>query len=256
MDVVLPDIISSRIYLTGEWEAVITRYVRASLRHGDVFVDVGANIGYYSVMASRLVGASGRVFAVEASRRIFQRLARNIEINGCANITAINAAASDAKGELPIFLSAEGNLGHSTTVQSLASREGMMVEERVPANTLEQLVGTMNLRRARLIKIDVEGAERSVLTPLFASLGAFSGQTEWLLELSPEFSAGGQSDVDCIFGAFTEAGYRVYAIQNDYSARSTLNPPRRANLTLLNEPPTRRLCDVLISRQQRTELTF
>jgi FkbM family methyltransferase len=244
----LPDLISMIIYLTGQWEPLIARYVRRALRPGDVFVDVGANIGYYTLLASQLVGADGRVFAVEASPSIFRRLEYNIAMNGCGNVCCLNAAAADSPGELPFYLSATHNLGHSTTVRQLADREHMRLEARVPADTLEALIGPENLRGARLIKIDVEGAEHTVLAPLFDSLDEFPRSTEWLLELSSDSSACGQDDIDTIFAAFTYHGYRAYGIRNEYEPDFLLDPPRDTGLRRLSEAPQVGLCDVLMSR--------
>lgn len=249
MDLSIPDSVSSAIYVTGRWEPVITQYVRSNLKSGDIFVDCGANIGYYSLVASRIVGPKGRVFSIEASKSIYARMLRNVELNGCTNVTAINAAASNEKGELSLYLGNKENLGHSTTVESLAKSEGLVFEDKVPADTLEQLVGAQSLRGARFIKLDVEGAECTVLAPLFDLLGGFSQQTEWLVELSPAFSAGGQKDVDRIYQAFVAAGYTAWAIQNEYRAAFLLHPPANSVLKRLDAPPTD-LCDVLMSRSR------
>lgn len=248
MEIRTPDLVSSTIYLTGYWEPVITEHIRTHLKPGDIFVDCGANIGYYSLIASRIVGPTGAVFSIEASQRIYARLMLNINLNACKNVTAMHAAASGEEGELSMFLADEGNLGHSTTVKSLADKEGMVFETKVRANTLENLVGSANLRNARLIKLDVEGAELTVLAPLFGSLDRFSPDTEWLIELCPGFSAGGQQDVDTIFQAFRAAGYVAYSIPNVYDTGFILSPPVNPDLLAITAPPTD-LCDVLMSRR-------
>jgi FkbM family methyltransferase len=251
MRLTIPDSVSSTIYVTGQWEPLITRYIRSHLQSGDIVVDCGANIGYYSLVASRIVGKEGRVFAIEASELIYARLRTNVDLNRCTNVTCIHAAASSEPGEISIFLADSNNLGHSTTVQSLAEKEGMSFETRVKADTLEQLVGSGNLRNARFVKIDVEGAELAVLTPLLGSLDRFSTRTEWLVELSPAYSAGGQADVDRIYRAFVRAGYLAYKIENEYRPDFVLRPPTRSALQRLTAPPTQ-LCDVLMSRTYGT----
>jgi FkbM family methyltransferase len=247
MDLSMPDVVSSAIYVTGRWEPVITQYIRSNLNSGDTFVDVGANIGYYSLVASRIVGSAGHVFAIEASKSLYARMMQNLALNGCTNVRAIHAAASSEKGELSIFLGGGGNLGHTTTVESLAKKQGLVFEDKAPADTLEQLVGTQSLRNARFIKLDVEGAECSVLAPLFDSLGQFSPRTEWLVELSPEYSPGGQEDVDRIYQAFIAAGYTSYAIRNEYRVEFFLSPSDKPVLKRLDAAP-REICDVLMTR--------
>lgn len=244
---VLPDLISMIIYLTGQWEPLIARYVRRVLRPGDVFVDVGANIGYYTLLASRLVGTAGAVFAIEASPSIFRRLVYNIIINRCANVRCLNAAAADSRGSLPLYLSPGRSPGHSATVRRLPGRGHTRFEGRVPADTLEGLIGSQSLRSARLIKIDVEGTERAVLAPLFDSLGQFPRSTEWLLELSSDSGTRGQAEVDAIFAAFTSHGYRAYAIHNEYEPEFLLHPPSGTGLQPLSGAPLG-LCDVLMTR--------
>lgn len=247
MDLTIPDAVSSTIYLTGQWEPVITQYIRANLTRGDTFIDCGANIGYYSLLASRIVGPSGHVVSIEPSPSIFSRLQRNLALNRCQNVRALNAAASGEKGELSIYLADKNNLGHTTTVEGLAKQEGMQFEARVRADALEALAGQQALYRARFIKIDVEGAELTVLRPLLHRLDAFDPRTEWLLEFSPDFSAGGQADVNEIHEAFTRAGYTAWAIPNEYRAEFVLDPPASALLEPLSAPPSC-LCDVLMSR--------
>ena len=254
MELWMPDLVCTTIYLTGLWEPLITRYIQANLARGDIFIDVGANIGYYGLLASRIVASTGRVFAIEASPTIYSRLVRNIELNDGGNITAIHAAASEAKGEVSIFYGPLQNLGHSTTVASLAEKEGLTLESKVPSGTLTELVGAENLRNARFIKVDVEGAEYPVLSPLFDSLNEFSASTEWLLELSADNSAGGQRDVDQIFSAFISHGYRAYVIQNKYDPQFLLNPPFKDNLVPLANAPHGGLCDVLMTRRPRSSV--
>lgn len=253
MELALPDLISSRIYLTGQWEPVVTRQLRSRLRRGDTFVDVGANVGYYSVMASRLVGESGRVFAIEASEGIFKQLTRNLEINHCKNVAAINAAAADAKGHLSTFLPNKSNRGGTTVVPSLALRQGFREESTVTADTLGSLVGMDTLRGARLIKIDVEGAESIVLAPLLNSLREFHRDTEWLLELSPEMSPGGDTDIEKIFQKFMSAGYHAYMIPNSYDVDFTAGVAVSEQLSRLSAPPQIPQYDVLMTQGSRVQ---
>lgn len=248
IQLIMPDIISETIYLTGQWEPTITAYVRSALLPGEAFIDIGANIGYYALLASKLVGKNGRVYAIEASPSIFSQLAHNIAINGCANVVPIHAAAGSVPGMVPVFRGPQSNRGHTTIVASLSQKERLEQDGLVRCDRLDRLIDTEALKAARLIKIDVEGAERLVLSPLFESLDKFNKNTEWLLELSPEYCAGGQEDVDTIFNVFIAKGYRVYSIRNEYTPEFRLHPPRRIELNRLFESPRLRQCDVLMTR--------
>jgi FkbM family methyltransferase len=238
------DLVSSMLYLTGQWEPYLTTYIREVLRPGDIFVDVGANIGYYSLLASRLVGPSGRVYAIEASPTIYASLIENIRLNGCPNITPIHAAASDARGELSIWLADARNRGHSTTVTQLALAAGMRCEATVPADTIGGLIGADVLRRARLVKIDVEGAERAVVAPVLSTPGLLGPDTEWLIELSPDYSEDGQHDADWVFDALRAMGYSAHLVPNAYDPSCYLARPQGAELEPLARMPGRQ-ADVL-----------
>jgi len=75
------DVVNLFLYYFGGWEPAITQVVRQALKPGDVFLDVGANVGYYTLLASRLVGDTGRVIAVDASPSVYEILSRNVSRN-------------------------------------------------------------------------------------------------------------------------------------------------------------------------------
>jgi FkbM family methyltransferase len=130
---ILSDMVQRYIHLFGIWEPNITRVVQRRLSAGDIFVDVGANVGYYSIMASKLVGESGHVVAIEPSLRIFEMLKTNIALNDCPkNITAINMAVSEATKDVDVYAGPENNLGMTTT----RMRTGFRWEARVPGANL------------------------------------------------------------------------------------------------------------------------
>jgi FkbM family methyltransferase len=242
----LPDHIQKVIWLTGGWEPVITQFVRSTLAAGDTFIDVGANIGYYSLLASRIVGAAGRVYAIEGSRSIFALLQDNLALNRTSNVQAVNAIVADRDGEQEFWLHA--NLGQSTAVAALGAAKGMRLEGRGRCAALTELVPEQQLRNARIIKVDVEGSELAVLQPLFATLSEFSVRTMWAIELSPQLCPGGQADVTHVFEAFCAAGYTAYTMANVYSPHMYLSRPRSAQLAHLTRAPADQ-ADVLFLRR-------
>ena len=220
----LPDLIQSRIYFFGVWEPHLTQFVRDTLSEGDYFVDVGANIGYFSLLASSLVGPRGKVFSVEASPSIFQKLQANIAMNKSANIAAFNMAASDREGTLSIYLGSDHNLGSTTTVASVASNGGQKLEAVIPAGPLPAIIGAENLLKARMIKIDVEGAEPSVIRGIGALLKEFGDETEWVIEISPGWSDQTGDETAELLASFREAGYKLYQLANDYRVGNYILP--------------------------------
>jgi FkbM family methyltransferase len=168
MEVVPRDAIGRWIYLYGIWEMPGTRFLQAVLRPGMTFLDVGANIGYYSVVAARLVGSSGEVHAFEPVGELRARLNRNARLNGLTNVTPHAEAVAQTSGQVVFYRSTlEANQGLSTMRLDDQLRRPEkripVVEEVVPALALDDFVASLPARRADLMKIDVEGAELDVI---------------------------------------------------------------------------------------------
>lgn len=221
------DLVQAYIYLFGVWEPDITRWVMDRLGPGDTFVDVGANIGYYSVLASRLVGNGGSVVAVEASAHFASTLRRNLELNGCANARVVNIAASAGSGaRIPFYQPEPHNLGITTGV--LAGRD-LQVSFMSDTASLSDILTAEECERARLIKVDVEGLELAVLRGLVPALAQARPDLELIVEVSPELlSAQGYAASD-VMDLLARQGYHAYRIPNDYrmSGYLTRRPPGR-----------------------------
>lgn len=240
----LPDSIQNSILLTGVWEPLITRTIQRDLQKGDVFIDIGANIGYYTLLASRIVGASGKVYAFEASPSIFKRLERNLAINRSTNVRIQNIAISSHAGTCSIWTAPEGNLGHSTIMDKVALSDGHAKEATVACDSIANLIPPIDLFKARFIKVDIEGAERMMMEGVKDVLENFSEDTEWIMELSPEFCPNGTIDTNFIFNIFTEAGYSCYQIPRPDRVGDIVSD----NLIKLESAPTGRLNDVVFSK--------
>ena len=250
VEVELPDQIQSRIYFFGVWEPEITHYVSTALAPGDRFVDVGGNIGYFSLLAASIVGPKGAVSAVEASPTNYAALARNVARSGFNNITLHHKAVADAPGRVSIFLGPAHNRGATTTLSSVAVRKGQGLEAEVVADTLSAIVGEDELLAARLIKIDIEGAEYALLAGIVNLLPRFTPKTEWLLEMSPEAMREQGQSVDAFLDMFRSAGYELYQIRNDYSDESYFGGDSRVYLEKLTESP-KKTVDILARKPAR-----
>jgi FkbM family methyltransferase len=167
----ISDYVSQRIFFFGFWEPNLTRFMAETIRPGAFAVDVGANVGYFSLLMSRLVGRTGAVFSFEASPRTFARLRKNIELNDCSNVLAQNLAISDRNGEIALFDSRYGdrNTGMATTIQALGGTTSTLVS----CNTLTEALGP-DLVKVSFIKIDVEGAELPILQEIIAKKDRFA----------------------------------------------------------------------------------
>jgi FkbM family methyltransferase len=207
------------IYWFGSWEPVLSAWIWRTLRPGDVFVDVGANFGYFSLLAARAVGAGGSVVAVEASAATARRLERNIGLNRAVNVRVVKAAATALEGSIP-FYRAPWNDAESTTVP----REGHELEAEVRAAPLPRLLGGEELERARIIKIDVEGGELGVLAGLAPAAGRLRPDAEIVVEAHADQLAAQGSSAGDLIELLRPAGFRAFELPLDISELAHLAP--------------------------------
>ena len=183
----------------GLYEPDISRYIMNTLKTGDVFVDVGANSGYYSLLASSLVGKSGLVYSFEPHPETFERLKYNINLNEMENIRAYNIALSsyDGKGTLNISRSSDGL--NSLKYIPLASGK---IEINV--GKLDNILPNVIINT---LKIDAEGAEIDIIHGA-SELISRSKSLKIIFEIDKEET--GQKLLD----ELTRLGFNSYVVQN------------------------------------------
>ena len=181
----LHDFIHQHIYFFGVWEPAITAYFKERLRTGDTVIDIGANTGAHALLAARLTGESGRVHAVEASPSIFNRLNHNLRLNHLDNVCTYNVAVVDRPRPVPIFSRSESILsGGTTIIASEAVRRGAIFHQVVDGRPLSDIIPIDELRKARLIKIDVEGSEWLVIQGMVDVLPTLPKDIEIIVEVN------------------------------------------------------------------------
>lgn len=228
----IDDMISRTILYFGFWEPNNSALISSILESDDVFVDIGANIGYYTLLGSTLVGAKGTVVSIEASPAIFEQLRENAVINGASNVRLVNHAVSDTAGELPLYGGTRWNRGASSTTVHEFDQEP---EARVPAAPLDTLLSKHEMERIALIKIDIEGGELPVLRRLLDTLDKYPSEFMILAELAPQVS---KDQLRIVFDRFRAAGFRAFAVENEYDADWYLNWRRPAPLREIQALPT------------------
>jgi len=249
----LPDMIQTYLYLFGVWEPDLTAFIASRLRPGDTFVDVGANIGYHTLLAARKLAGEGRVVAIESSPKIFRLLGESLAENGSpSDVRTVNRAASDAIGELSLYEGPEKNIGLSTTVSS----RGLPSEGTISAAPLADLLEPEEIATASLVKIDVEGAEVAVLRGMKAFLDQCPNDVEVVVELSPLWWTERSQSPQDVLQPFVAAGFNVYEIDNNlwpwrYLWPEAVRRPRRVRTPLTK--PVKRL-DLVLSRVDADEL--
>ena len=248
-----PDLIQMYLWLFDVWEPDLTTFVFERLRAGDTFIDVGANIGYFSAMAARCVAPAGRVVAVEASPAVFATLEETISVNGHNDaVRCANKAAAAERGAIELFAGPKHNIGLTTTVAS----RGFQLQGVVEALPLDDLLSSDEIRTARLVKIDVEGAEPEVLEGMRTFLEKCRHDAEILIELSPSWWSDSKKRPIDVLQRLFDAGLHAYEMENNYWPWRYLWPryvrrPRRCKRDLTQRVDR---LDLVMSRQDTSEL--
>ncbi len=169
-DYASPDMVGDR------YEPGTTRLIQALVRPGDVVLDIGAHVGYYSLLAARATGPTGRVYAFEPAPGNFELLTQNIRLNGYTQIAAVHRAISDTTGPRPLFISRLDNGFHSLFRLGLpepAAPEAVMVQTM----TLDEFLAAQGWPTVQVVKLDIEGGETA----------AFQGMRQFLAR-SPDLA--------------------------------------------------------------------
>lgn len=150
-----------------------------------IFVDIGANIGKYTIKVGRQMGNKGRVISIEAEPENFEVLKRNIELNKLVNVSAINAACWNEEGELDLYTAPSSKTSGSHSVKEKISPHSV----KVKSVKLDNILDSMGIKKVNFIKIDVEGAEVEVLEGA-EKIIAKSDSVRILFEVSGEENLG------------------------------------------------------------------
>jgi FkbM family methyltransferase len=139
----------------GDYEKVETELVRRTLREGDVVLDLGAHIGYYTTLCAKLVGPAGRVYAFEPAPETFRILSDNLARNGISNVEALNAAVGAQSTEGQLFL------GSNRLDHHAFDRSG--IGHSVPIRVLAVDDVITDPRGVQFVKMDIQGGEPAAL---------------------------------------------------------------------------------------------
>jgi FkbM family methyltransferase len=118
----------------GHWEPNVSAVIEGLIRPGSCAADVGANVGYHTLLMSNAVGPRGRVFSFEALAQTFQALQKNLALNGVGNVRTACVAISDKAGTVTIYQGTKSNCGNASIVHT----EGRVVGGSVPALPLHE----------------------------------------------------------------------------------------------------------------------
>ena len=244
------DIIQNSLIYFGIWEPTITRYLTTLELGGHAVLDVGASIGYHSILCAKLVGPTGRVFAVEPMPRILDLLRENIQLNNLRNVVIIDRCVTTTPGPCAMYYGPDYNLGKSSLLRARAGNEKVTVE----GVSFPDLLTPDQFKQIRLVKIDVEGGEIPILEMIIKNYAGFDPEVSFLVELSaPEPE---QADtLQQIFQSFLALGYFIYRINNSYAVTHYTGgqTATAASAELLDSLPGGEL-DILVTRLSPQQL--
>lgn len=202
-------IISQSIKQSKIWAEAETRLFRELLTPGMVVIDVGANIGYFSLLAATLVGSDGRVHAFEPDPVNCGLLRKNVRINRAANVKVVQAALSNNDEPVHLFLDSRNKGDHRIWEPTGESRTSITVKCMTLDHYLRETSTT-----PKFIKIDVQGAEGRVLEGMKETL-AETAPMYLILEFWPEAMRKCQTDPKRVIQQISDAGFTIRVIADD-----------------------------------------
>ncbi len=226
--------ICRELFLSGSYEPNEMMFLRQTLRPGMVFIDVGANLGLYTLFASRLVGSSGVVLALEPSGRDFNRLLANLQLNESAQVRALRLAASDHHSQRELLLADDEHSGHNTFGRFAYDSVGSNGWETVQTCPLDEVARQEHLGRVDVIKIDAEGHEWFVLQG--ARQIILKSHPVLLLEVNEKALAAQGCRPEQIIEFLKDLGYSLWQVDSSTGQPVPLSAGERANLNVIALP--------------------
>jgi FkbM family methyltransferase len=227
----LEDYIQRGIFYDA-WEAPELAFVRSILRPGDVVVDVGANVGIFTLTAAHAVGAGGQVHAFEPVPANFERLAENVSRNALSNVLLNQVAVGSAAGETQLGLEPEMELTSGKRMSGFFTVGSTLRQVTVPVVSLDKYAADhLQGRPVRFLKIDVEGYEPEVLRGMRTLLGTHRVDTV-MIEVSVYALRKAGATIRQLVDQLLEPQYRLYrldlpGILRRWSYRGEPTIPRR-----------------------------
>lgn len=219
---------SLKLSLFGVYEPFETSLLERYVRPGDVVLDVGANIGYYTLLLARLVGPNGRVHAFEPEPSNFALLEKNVRENGYQNVVLHQAAVGEASGTTQLFLS-ETNLGDHQLGGAGNGRRAVDVRQV----NIDEILADEE-RPISFVKLDIQGAETGALRGMERALKR-AGRLTIFTELWPEGLRRCGSDAETYLRLLQSHALSLYEVDEDRRELRAFEPESRLR-SIASEP--------------------
>lgn len=200
------------LFLTGFFEPNEILLLDRLLRPGMSFVDVGANLGMYTLFAAKKVGEKGAVLAIEPSSREFQKLRANVELNRLSRVRLLQMGVSDHPRDAELLIADEEHSGHNS-LGGFCYATRLDRTETIRVERLDDILQRNRFPKVDILKMDIEGGELFALRGMVRTLETFHPLL--LLEMSdPAAALQGSSSVQ-VWDFLSALGYRFHAFDAD-----------------------------------------
>lgn len=206
----IAEFLQAHLYLFGSYELPTVRFIRSYLRTGDVAIDIGAQIGYLTLIMATSAGGATHVLSFEPEAVNIQRFQENILLNSISNVQLFPMAVSNFSGTLKLYLSTDHNSGTHSTIAN-DPNVGSAFEE-VATTTIDAVVANNAIEAIRLIKIDVEGAELEVVQGAVQTMQSL--HPTFIIELSEKIQVSRNFSTTKFKSMMASSGYDAYTISN------------------------------------------
>jgi FkbM family methyltransferase len=204
-------------FVAGRYEPETKALLETLIREGMTVCDIGAHVGHYTLLAARLVGPRGHVYAFEPEPENYALLKRNVELNGYGNVTCVPKAVSNRSGVLEFYVSRQGNDRHSLI--ETPSAQAHASKQEVAAITLDEFAASMGWPRIDVIKMDIEGAEPLAIAGM-SELLRRSEQLSLVIEFAPDILRAGGADPAGFLNTLRSLGFTIAPVEADVPAEA------------------------------------
>lgn len=196
------------LIINGLWEPSETNYFIQAIKENDTVLDIGANLGYFTLLFARQVGSLGKVYAFEPEPNLFSLLQKNVKINHYQNVTLINKAVSSQNSSLKLYLS-ENNIGDHRIYDAADGRKF----QEINSIKLDDYFAN-DIPEIQLIKMDIQGAEYEALLGM-TNLIRQNKTLEIVTEFSPYHLKFAGVEPKQYLELLEKLGFTIYLLQED-----------------------------------------
>jgi len=228
--------------IIGAYEPFETELMKKEIKKGDVVLDLGANIGYYTLIFAKLVGEEGKVFAFEPEPDNFSLLKKNVEINGYKNVTLLQKAVSDKTGKLKLYIDKDCIACHS--IYPLPPQDGSQSIE-IEAIRLDDYFENYD-GKIDFIKMDIEGAEKEAIQGM-SSLLKKNKNVKIVSEFNPPTLKQGGIEPEEYLELLTGFGFKLYEVSEQEKKIKPVDIPKFLEMYA---PSKRKYTNLLCTREK------